>query len=266
MSQSNHRPVVSLRSLFPRVQVQLPGFNMITGLVLVLTVIHLLMVRIQGSAEGQAEAAWYYINFGLSWHGFSDGKIWQIVTYGLMHANWAHLLMNLLMLWLIGGRVIHILGHRRCFWIIVLGTVAGGLMHLLTGLLFLRTGYPESHLVGISGACLALLVTLTTLSPDSRMWPVPISGKNLGLGFIIASLLLWLMQPGLGLPLFSGMGELMVNWAGPELFQISHGCHLGGALAGWWLARRLLAPTPSLETLQKLRQKREKKIGLGDLG
>lgn len=245
-------------------QVHLPGVDMMTGLVLMLVLIHLFLER----AGGPTEAPWYYLNFGLSWDGFSHGKIWQLATYGLLHGDWFHLMINLLMLWLVGGRVIHILGHQWCFKIIVFGTLAGGLIHLLTGLLMLRTGYQESQLVGISGACLALLLTLTTLSPDSRMWPIPISGKNLGLGLIVAELLLWLMQPGLGLPVFSLMGEQIISWSGGDgtIFRISHACHLGGALAGWWLARRLLAPTPSLESLRQMRSEREKDSELGDLG
>ena len=141
--------------------------------------------------------------------------------------------------------------------VIIAGVLGGGLLHLFTGVLMLRTDYPESHLVGISGACVALLLVLTTLSPDSKMWPVPVSGKTFGLGLIFAELILWLMHPGLGLPVFSKMGEQLVVRGGAGLFQISHACHLGGALAGWWMARRILAPTLSLEKLQQIRKDRE---------
>ena len=257
MSSPNRRSSRFLPPLLPRMQVQLPGFDVMTGLVVLVILIQVFLAR----AGGPMESPWYYINFGLSWDGFSHGKIWQLATYGLLHSDWFHLLINILMLWLVGGRVIHILGYRRCFQIIVFGTLFGGVLHLLTGLLMLRTGYQESQLVGISGACLALLLTLTTLSPDSRMWPVPISGKHMGLGLIVADLLLWLMQPGLGLPVFSRMGEQMIVWGGPGaagMFQISHACHLGGALAGWWLAHRLLAPPPSLKKLRQIREEREK--------
>ncbi|MCP5534903.1 MAG: rhomboid family intramembrane serine protease [Akkermansiaceae bacterium] len=261
---SQNRQPSSFPALFPRMQVHLPGMDVMTGLALVLVLIHLFLER----AGGPSEAPWYYLNFGLSWDGFSHGKIWQLASYGFLHGDWFHLLVNILMLWLIGGRVIHILGHRWCFKIIVIGMLAGGVVHLLTGLLMLRTGYHESQLIGISGACLALLLTLTTLSPDSRMWPVPISGKTLGLGIMLAELLLWLMQPGLGLPFFSSMGEMIIAWSGGDdsIFRISHGCHLGGALAGWLLARRLLAPTPSLESLRQMRDKREKDRKLEDHG
>lgn len=246
-------------------QVDLPGLNMMTAVVVVLFLIQVCL-EIAGGPTG---APAYYLVLGLSWGGFSQGQLWQLVTYALLHGDWFHLLINVLMLWLVGGRVIHILGTGKCFQIIVFGVLGGGLFHLLTGILMLRTGYMESQLVGISGACLALLLTLTTLSPDSRMWPVPVSGKNLGLGIIFAELILWLIQPGLGLPFFSQLGERAIALGGEgvaAMFRISHACHVGGALAGWWVARRLLAPTPSLEALQQMREEREKKMDFGDLG
>ncbi len=246
-----------LLSWLPRMQVHLPGIDAMTGLVVVLGLIHFFLVH----AGGPGEVPWYYLNFGLSWHGFSSGKIWQLATYGLLHGDGLHLLPNLLMLWLVGGRVIHILGQRKCVQIICLGVLGGGVMHLLTGLMMMRSGYNESQLVGVSGACLALLLTLTTLSPDSRMWPLPISGRSLGLGLIFVELFCWLVQPGLGVPGFSKMGDQIVLWGGAGLFQISHGCHLGGAVVGWWIARKLLAPPPSLEKLRQMRSKREKEAG-----
>ena len=133
------------------------------------------------------------------------------------------------------------LGQRKSLEIIVAGVLVGGLLHLLSSLLPV-TGYGESYLVGISGACFALLLALTTLSPHTRMGFIPVSGKNLGLGIVIGETLLWLMHPSLSLPVLSSLGEQMVAWGGAALFEISHACHLGGALAGWCLARRVLAP------------------------
>ena len=222
----------------PRCLSYLPGVDVVSGLVAVLVVVHFLLLL----AGGPIGAPWYYQNFALSWGEFSHGKIWQLLTYGLLHSDGLHLVINLLVLWLVGKRVLLILGSRHCLQMMFFGVLAGGLLHLLTGVLLLRNGYAESNLVGISGACLALLLTLTTLSPNDRFRFLPVSGKNLGLGLIIAELLLWFMHPGLGLPVFSNLGELLVTWGGPGLFRISHACHLGGALAGYLLARRLLAP------------------------
>ena len=212
-------------------------WNVITALVLVLLSLHLVLMF----AGGLPEVFWYYENFGLSWSGITHGKVWQLLSYALLHGDWFHLVINLCILWFVGGRVLQMLGQRKSLEIIAAGVLVGGVMHLLSGLLPV-TGYGESYLVGISGACFALLLALTTLSPYARLRFMPVSGKNLGLGLVIGEALLWLIHPGFGLPVLSLLGEQMVAWGGAALFEISHACHLGGALAGWCLARRVLAP------------------------
>ena len=212
-------------------------WNVVTALMLVLLLLQLMLMF----AGGLPKVFWYYENFGLSWDGISHGKVWQLLSYALLHGDWFHLLINLLILWFAGGRVVQMLGQRKSLEIIVVGVLVGGLLHLLSSLLSV-TGYGESYLVGISGACFALLLALTTLSPHTRMGFIPVSGKNLGLGIVIGETLLWLMHPSLSLPILSSLGEQMVAWGGAALFEISHACHLGGALAGWCLARRVLAP------------------------
>lgn len=185
---------------------------------------------------------WWYENFGLSWDGFSEGKIWQLLTYALLHGDWFHLLVNLGMLLFVGSKVLTILGRKKFYELIIAGVLVGGIFHLLTSIVLTVNGDEESYLIGISGACFALLMALIAIAPHARMRFFPVSGKNLGLGIVIAEALMWLMHPGLGLPVFSGIGEQMVVWGGGALFKISHGCHLGGAMAGWWIARGVLAP------------------------
>jgi membrane associated rhomboid family serine protease len=212
-------------------------WNVVTALMLVLLLLQLMLMF----AGGLPKVFWYYENFGLSWDGISHGKVWQLLSYALLHGDWFHLLINLFILWFAGGRVVQMLGQRKSLEIIVAGVLVGGLLHLLSSLLRV-TGYGDSYLVGISGACFALLLALTTLSPHTRMGFIPVSGKNLGLGIVIGEALLWLMHPSLSLPVLSSLGVQVVAWGGAALFEISHACHLGGALAGWCLARRVLAP------------------------
>lgn len=193
-------------------------------------------------AGGLPRVVWCYENFGLSLDGISRGKIWQLLTYALLHGDWFHLGINLLLLSFAGGRVMQLLGSRKCLEIIVSGVFVGGLFHLLNEF-FLSLGHgASSHLVGISGGCFALLIVLLMLSPNRRVRFLPVSGKNLGLGLVIGEALLGLMNPGLGLPLFSDLGEQLGAWGAAALFNISHACHLGGALVGWWFTRRILAP------------------------
>ena len=89
------------------------------------------------------------------------------------------------------------------------------------------------------------------------MWPLPVSGKNLGRGLMISMILFYLVTPGLQIPLLSGVGQSMVDAGMEGLFRIGHIYHFGGALTGALYARRLLRRPVSLEELQRQRARRE---------
>ena len=103
---------------------------------------------------------------------------------------------------------------------------------------------------------MSMLLLYTTVSPQSRLFFLPVSAGNLGLGVMISSLLLSLLNPALDLPILSGRGAIVQTWY-PELFQIGHACHLGGALSGFLLGRWLLRAPVSLEKLRLDRNRRE---------
>ena len=113
-------------------------------------------------------------------------------------------------------------------------------------------------LVGLSGGCLALLLLLTTLSPQSRMFPLPVSGKEPGArDFMAAELILALMDPALGLPGCPIVGRMLVDHGMGSWFQMGHACHFGGGLAGWLYGRWLLRRRVTLERLRRDRARRE---------
>lgn len=190
----------------------------------------------------------WFTTFGLSRSGFLSGKIWQIATYGLLHGTWWHAGLNALCVLLIGSRIEHVAGHRTMLWTTLAGIVGGGLCHLLasTGLL-----------VGLSGGCVALLLLLTTLSPQSRMMPLPVSGRSLGLGILLASLILTLIHPALELPGAACVGHWLVNHGLNRWLQVGHACHFGGGLVGWLYGRWLLRSPITLAHLRRDRARRE---------
>lgn len=179
-----------------------------------------------------------HATFGLSRQDLLAGKIWQIFTHPFLHGNEIHLMVNALGLLLIGPRVERIYGPAAVLKVFLAGVVAGGLFHVLLS----APRHAEFHLVGASGGLTAMLLWLTTVSPDSRMRPIPVSGKNLGRGILLAE-----------------AGFLIAAWIAPDsgLHVVSHACHLGGGLAGWLLGRRLLRPRVTLEDLQRDRARRE---------
>lgn len=210
------------------------------GAALLVLVIHAAVVF----SGGVDRCAWWFENFGLSRDAFISGKWWQPATYGLLHGSWWHVGLNAALLLALGSRIEHMVGRLVTLRAMYAGMLAGGFSHLLLG---------DGLLAGCSGACMALLLLLATLSPQSRMLPLPVSARSLGMGVMVAALLLALMRPALGLPGFSTLGRML----GDDWFQIGHACHFGGGLAGWSIGRWVLRPRVSLASLQRDRARRE---------
>ncbi|MFC7337071.1 rhomboid family intramembrane serine protease [Haloferula chungangensis] len=203
------------------------------GLVGLLFLIQL-AIESSGGFAGNPEL---FGKLGLSRQGISNGDFWQPFSYALIHGNWVHLMMNAFGLLAIGPRIERIGGARLLLVLLIAGWLMGGLFHLM-----MSGGEVLVPLVGISGGVAAALLWLTGVSPGSRMWPLPISGKNLGIGVMLASGLLAVIQPALG----QGRGA-----------DVSHACHFGGGLLGWAMARWALRPRVTLAKLQKERARRE---------
>ena len=255
--QRMKRPFLPLR-----LSVHQPGADWLTFLTALLVITHLVTEALGGPET--IDATGFYSLFGLSRPGILGGQVWQLLTYSFLHGSLLHLIINVVVIYAIGGRVTRILGSWRTGGIYIGGVVGGGFLHIL---LFpanpLGTSMISSYLplVGASGGMMALLIMLVSLSPDSRMWPLMISGKNLGRGVMLSALILFLFTPGLGFPGLSKVG----NWVardealGASLFLISHPCHIGGGLVGLLFARRLLGEPVSLEELRRDRKKREER-------
>lgn len=247
------------RSLFPRVRLHKPGLDALT-IVCAALVVSQLLVTAFGGVERLLDLGLYEL-LGLSRGGILDGMVWQVVTHPFLHGSWVHLLLNAMVIYMIGGGVLHILGGRAFLKIFVGGVLAGSALHLV-----LHPAVPsefavrDAPLVGASAGAMALLLTLTGLSPDSRMWPLPVSGRNLGRGLLLATLLLYFLTPGLGLPVLSAIGVWLERHIESleTLFQIGHIYHFGGGLVGLIYSRRLLRRPVTLEELQRARERRER--------
>jgi membrane associated rhomboid family serine protease len=203
------------------------------------------LVETQG---GPIALGWWFEEFGLSREEFRTGNIWQVFSYGFLHGGWWHVGLNGLFVLVIGSRIEHMAGASAVLRVTALGILSGGLCHLIFG---------SGLLVGLSGGCVALLLLLTTLSPQSRMFPLPVSGKSLGLGILLAELVLALIDPALGVPGLSGAGRALERYGMGSCFQMGHACHFGGGVAGWLFGRWLLRPRITLDRLRRDRARRE---------
>ncbi len=196
--------------------------------------------------------------FGLNLEEILQGRIWQTLTYGLIHGNWGHLLINCAAILIFGSKLEQLISHRS-FWLLTLySVVAGGLCFLLGENFSESAGIPPI-LVGSSAICFSFLLFMTTLSPDSRFLPLFTSGSMIGTAVMASTLLLALMNPNLPTGILADWGEQIEDKGFPTLFNMGHSCHFGGALVGLLYGKWLLRPRVSLESLKRARERKEKR-------
>ncbi|MBI4178244.1 rhomboid family intramembrane serine protease [bacterium] len=88
---------------------------------------------------------------------FQYSTLWMIVTYMYVHFDLMHLLFNALGIWFFGPDIERILGGKRFFYYY---TACG-----LGGALAACVGYPNSVIIGASGALYGLLVAFAVHFP-----------------------------------------------------------------------------------------------------
>jgi membrane associated rhomboid family serine protease len=144
--------------------------------------------------------------------------IWQLVTYGFLHANFSHLFLNLFALWMFGTAVERYWGSARFALYYFVCLVGAALVQLVAMYLHLRAGGAPFPTLGASGAVFGLLLAFGMMFPDERIMllfpPIPLKAKWFVLGYG-------------GLELFFGVAGIASN--------IAHFAHLGGMLFGFLL-------------------------------
>src|SRR5262249_37714187 len=131
-----------------------------------------------------------------------------------LHADWMHLIGNMLFLWVFGDNVEDAMGHLRFLLFYVVCGVAGGLAYALLG-----PQASETPLVGASGAVSGVIAAYLVLYPRVRVWillfwriPLPVPALWCLGGWIL--LQFW--------QLVFGSGETQVAWL----------AHVGGLTTG----------------------------------
>jgi membrane associated rhomboid family serine protease len=138
-------------------------------------------------------------------------KVWQLFTYMFLHSpdGISHILINMLMLWMFGMEIEHVLGSKKFFLYYILCGVGGGITNLLMGPFFQH----PAPTIGASGAVMGILLAFGLLFPDRMIFIyflIPIKAKY----FIL---------------LYLGMEILAVG----NTDMVAHLAHLGGALTGY---------------------------------
>jgi membrane associated rhomboid family serine protease len=148
-------------------------------------------------------------------HPFSpDFHFYQYLTSMFMHANFQHLLFNMLGLWIFGAMVENAYGTKRFLILYLVCGVGASLIYQLVMPL-------GGQLLGASGAVYGVLLAAAMLFPNTEMYmmfiPVPVKLK-------------WLA-------IFYGLTELYSSWRVTPGDNTAHLAHLGGMIFGFILVK-----------------------------
>ena len=143
---------------------------------------------------------------------------WELFTYMFVHANFTHLLMNMLTLFFIGPTVERTLGSYRFFILYYLSGILGGLGWSLLAPL-------NTSCLGASGAVMGVLGAFGALYPRSTV-----------LLWFVVPVKTWMLVLGLAL------WELSEMIGSPKVGGIANAAHLMGGIAGFMYAFSLKNP------------------------
>lgn len=136
---------------------------------------------------------------------------WQFFTYMFVHADFFHILFNMLTLFCIGTAVEKAIGSKEFLtFYFVTGTIAG----LLSFLVYWMTDQYNVFLMGASGAIYAVLFAYAVIFPSSNImiWGIiPVKAPLLVIIYAVIDLASQIYQPS----------------------NIAHITHLFGLLAAW---------------------------------
>ncbi len=167
--------------------------------------------RIWGALLGQGDPFW----------------LLTLVTSQFLHGGWAHILGNMLYLWVFGDNVEDRMGHLRYLaFYLLCGVIAG----LVQTLVLFGSRVP---LIGASGAIAGVLGAYLVLFPGARVTVLaPYFFFGLGFFEVPAAVLLvmWFL-----LQFVNGLAA--ITTASPSVGGIGWWAHIGGFVAGWLLVR-----------------------------
>ena len=169
---------------------------------------------------------------GLHFFRASDFRIYQIITYMFMHANFGHLFFNMFALWMFGNTLENLWGSKRFLLFYMVCGIGAGLCQELVQYIQYTTSLAQystvnlggqivtmdtylnmMNTVGASGAVYGLLLAFGMMFPNSMIYfyfLIPIKAKWFVIGYAVI--------------------ELITGLTGFD--NVAHFAHLGGMLFG----------------------------------
>lgn len=128
----------------------------------------------------------FYNNYG-SLHFNLDFKLWQLVTYMFLHADFPHIFFNMFSLWMFGRIIEQTLGTKRFLAYYFICGIGAGLCQIIMQIFTANS--PFAATIGASGACYGILLAFGLLYPNQKIFliipPIPIKAKWFVIGYAI---------------------------------------------------------------------------------
>ena len=150
------------------------------------------------------------------WAALRDGSVLRLFTALFLHADWSHLLGNLVFLLIFGLPAERVLGPWRLLLLFLLGGAAANLAALYA------MGSPDQIIIGASGAVSALLGAYLALFPGARL------GVVLPLGLFLE----FVRAPAYLLIGVWAALQVVFAYIGPSFGMVAWSAHLSGFLFG----------------------------------
>jgi membrane associated rhomboid family serine protease len=171
----------------------------------------------EGPARYQLISTWCYFSVTTA---VQHLQIWRFITFQFLHANFDHIVFNMLALYFFGPLVENYLGSRRFVPFYLLCGIGGALFYMVLLALHFRIGTPDVPLVGASAGIFGILIAAAMIAPNATVlfmmiFPMPLRT------------LAWL---------FIAFAVYQVLFAGHNAG--GEAAHLGGAVVGWLLMQK----------------------------
>jgi len=166
------------------------------------------------------------------------GEAFTIITSMFMHANIAHLVGNMLFLWIFGDNVEDALGHGRYLAFYFLGGIVAAFTQVAT------SGASPLPMVGASGAIAAVTAAYLVLYPRAPvviMNPVPFFWLFMGITLVVPAWIVvgefFVMNVLMGV---QSLGERALSGGEAPQGGVAVFAHLGGFFSGLLTVKPLL--------------------------
>jgi membrane associated rhomboid family serine protease len=162
----------------------------------------------------------------ISVNALQQGEWWTVVSHAFIHGDWFHLLMNMAVLFLAGGRVLADTGTRHFLYIYLVSVWVAAAATLLL--------HSHQPLIGASAGVAGVFGAYAALHPERSVtawigaWMPRLRVRSLFFGLVGAEI---------GLEVFAMLTES--TYRIPMVHDVAHMAHAAGMLTGWLYARHL---------------------------